>query len=117
MKWILWLIVGLSTIISSPVLAQNAAPTASVQSYLFGTGRMSCAKWLSHPEYERDGDQWILGYWSGVNVLNPDNHLVGMNSDAEAIFGEVKKICRAEPSTTVNDATARIYYKFQQDGK
>jgi hypothetical protein len=97
------------------------APAAAQQSqlvltHIFGIGQMSCAYWLSLPTREHEGEDWILGYWSAVNAVNTANHLVGSHSDAEAIFGEIKKICGAEPSTKLASAVARVYDQFQNDG-
>lgn len=101
--------------VSWPALAQN--PMSTESAYLYGIGRSSCANWLSQPEHESEGETWILGYWSGLNVLNAPSHLVGGHSDGPAIIGEVKKICLSEPSTALSNAVARVYYQFEQDGK
>lgn len=84
---------------------------------MLGIGRQSCANWLSTPETEYEGEAWIPGYWTAVNIVNTKTHVVGSNSDVPAIFGEIKKICSAEPSTTLADAIARVYFQFQQSGK
>jgi hypothetical protein len=83
----------------------------------FGQGISSCASWLSDPVFERDGHQWILGFWMGLNVSNASNKDVGSHSDAQAIWGEVKRICTEEPSTQLAEAAQRVYRRFQQDGK
>jgi hypothetical protein len=82
-----------------------------------GQGRSSCASWLSHPEFERDGDQWIVGYWTAMNKYNKQNSEVGSRSDPEGILGEIKKICLAEPSSVLDDVVGRVYKRFEEEGK
>ena len=108
-------VIAMSVMVSWPALAQN--PMSTESAYMYGIGRSSCGNWLSQPEHESEGETWILGYWSGLNVLNARSHLVGGHSDGQAIIGEVKKICLSEPSTVLNNAVARVYYQFEQDGK
>jgi hypothetical protein len=82
-----------------------------------GIGRLSCAHWLSNPEIEAQGNDWILGYWTASNEDGPINHMVGHNSDVDAILGEIKKICAQEPSTRLLEAVGRVYLQFQKSGK
>ncbi|HEX3972536.1 MAG TPA: hypothetical protein VHX19_14495, partial [Stellaceae bacterium] len=85
------------------------------ETYLLGQGLHSCANWLSRPEYYRDGEQWILGYWSALNVSG--SSAIGSHSDGEAIIAEIKLICVAEPSTGLTTAIDRVYENFRQRGK
>jgi hypothetical protein len=101
-----WATALLCALIGSSALAQ------SVQ--MFGLGTRSCAHWLSTPSRQIEGSAWLLGYWTGVNAVNDKNHLVGKDTDGEAIIAEARKICAAEPSTQMVDAIARVYYRFSQ---
>jgi hypothetical protein len=102
---------------SQAVIICQAAAQSTTEFYTLGTGTYSCANWLSRPEYERDGAEWIFGYWSGLNLLNVENHAVGSRSDGAAILGETRKICLTEPSTRLPDAVNHVYHQFQQAGK
>jgi hypothetical protein len=101
-----WATATLCGLIASSALAQ------SVQ--MFGLGTTNCAYWLSTPSRKSEGSAWLLGYWSALNTVNEKNHLVGKDADGKAIIAEVKKICAAEPSTSMVDAIARVYYRFSQ---
>jgi len=96
--------------------ADAASQQKPITALVLGTGFQSCANWLSTPEYERDGNEWILGYWSAVNLLN-ENHGVGRNTEGPGIIGEVRKVCVAEPSTRLSDAVARVYRNLAKAGK
>jgi hypothetical protein len=85
--------------------------------YRFGIGLESCAHWLSNPQTESAGANWILGYWSGMNIFHSDNHMVGSKTDGDAIIGEVRKICNQSPSTKLNEAISAVYLNFQQQNK
>jgi hypothetical protein len=93
----------------------SASAQSSSSNVILGIGSLSCANWLSSPPNIHDGEMWILGYWSAVNDLN-GFHLPP-HTDADVIWGETKKICMDEPSTTVAGAVARVYFQFQQMGK
>jgi hypothetical protein len=108
--WIVICIFGFAT-------SSAGAATPLTAAWQVGIGRMSCAHWLSSPQSASEGEVWIMGYWTGVNVVNDKNHMVGSHTDADAIFGETKKICTNEPSSVLSDAVARVYYQFQQSGK
>jgi hypothetical protein len=92
------------------ILVQSAV-AAPTNTFIFGIGRKSCANWLSNTEGESEGQTWILGYWSGANIFDASSHFAGANSDAYAIWREVKKICLSEPST-VFDAIGRVRKQF-----
>jgi hypothetical protein len=85
--------------------------------FIFGTGARSCAYWRSRPEFERDGEEWIAGYWGGLNRAASSRNITGGLSDGEGIIGEVKKICAAEPSTRLESAVVRVYNAFVASGK
>jgi|ERR1700682_2849584 hypothetical protein len=85
--------------------------------YRFGIGIKSCEHWLSNPETESAGSNWILGYWSGMNVFHPDNHMVGSKTDGDAIIQEVRKICNQSPSTNLVVVINAVYLNFEQQNK
>jgi hypothetical protein len=93
-----------------------SAAKAQTAMYAVGAGRLSCGYWLSSPEHEADGRSWALGFWTAYNAVNEASHMVGAKADTDAIFGEVKKICVAEPSLGLVDAVVRVYVRFLQDG-
>jgi hypothetical protein len=78
----------------------------SSEAWIFGTVR--CATWLSNPTFEEQGELWILGYWSGMNVFHEDR-MVGHQVDPEDIFGEVRKICILRPTEALALAVREVY--------
>jgi|SRR5665213_498392 len=110
-----WGLVATLSLVATP-FAALAQQNGSVLIYNLGIGSNSCAYWLSNPVFDRDGRNWVLGYWSGLNV-NAAHPAVGVHSDAEGIWGEVKKICVAEPSTPLSSAVMDVYTQFERDGK
>jgi len=85
--------------------------------WAYGIGYQSCAYWLSNAYTENEGATWILGYWTGRNMANAPDRMVGSNSDADGLTGEIKKTCVQEPSTRLMDAIERTYIVFQKAGK
>ena len=100
---------GLATVVLIALI-----PVASHAAAVWGIGGMqSCATWLSSPENERDGINWMQGFWSGKNTENPRNPMVGRNTDTLGLVAEVKLICQAEPSALLWDAVVRVYMKME----
>src|SRR5215475_5353320 len=91
----LWLMV-------EPALAQPK------QALIAGIGRMSCVHWLSQSFNEGEG--WILGFWSGLNLANA--RTIGQHTDGEGIIAEVRKVCATQPSMTLVKATFSAYSKM-----
>jgi hypothetical protein len=71
-------------------------------------GDRTCANWQKDPQHYVWGGNWILGFWTGINFAN-ERHDVGKTQDADGIIGEVKKICRDQPSMTLLKATVQVY--------
>lgn len=104
----------------SVVLATNATgqelPIGPGQILQFGMGIRSCAAWLQNDASEITGNNWILGYWTGMNESNA-NHAVGNSTDALGIFGEIKKTCTEDPALSLREATASAYWSFDTIGR
>lgn len=92
-----------------PLSAARAQPTEN-----WGDGNDSCAtaeQTLGAVAVE----QWVLGYFTGVNGVTTVDHLVGHDTDAAGIMGEIQLECAANPSEAFSVATAKVYYKLQQE--
>ena len=48
-----------------------------------GIGRNSCGHWLATPQDQREGQIWVLGFWSGLNVGMHSN--TGSTSEGHGI--------------------------------
>jgi hypothetical protein len=55
------------------------------------------------------GQQWIGGFWSGLNLFSNTDRRVGHAVDIDDIFGEIQKVCTEHPSMTLREATYRVY--------
>jgi hypothetical protein len=80
------------------------------QTWILAPGSISCATYMSR--HQRDVEIYILGYWSGLNVKNDRNHMVGSTTDAPGIIAEVRLTCTQEPSITVWEAINRVYWRM-----
>ena len=76
---------------------------------VLGMGTGSCERWLSSPLNRTEGGVWALGYWSARNRQNAENHTVGDGVDTEGILGEVRKVCRDNPSMNLYSAVGIAY--------
>ena len=83
----------------------------------FGMGISSCATWLATPTQERDGGNWILGFFSAANLASADHHDVGGSVGPAAIVTEVRTLCADEPRMRMGEAAARVYKAFEHDRK
>jgi hypothetical protein len=108
-----FIILAFVTCCTVPVHAFVGSPNT----YVMGIGAMNCAHWLSSKRNDAEGKVWIMGYWSSVNVVNVNNHLVGSHASSDEIFTETKKICVKEPSMPLGNAIARVYGNFEHTGR
>lgn len=95
--------------LSFPAVAQEA------NVWVVGIGGMSCAVWISDPRAEAEGNAWILGYWSGVNMANDSS--VGNSTDGLGIIERVKAECRANPALRVLSATSKVRAACREVGR
>lgn len=64
--------------------------------------------------------QWILGFWSGLNVafgvsgVAPDD--VGKSTTPSGIVGEVKALCSRQPSQPLPQAVRDVYLRMRNSG-
>ncbi len=89
------------------------AQQGGFDAYLLGIGRRSCATWQQNPRTVSEGEVWIFGFWSALNIANPANHLVGRDTDSAGVVGEVKKACDAHPSATLSDVILDVYHRLE----
>ena len=98
--------------------AQSSDMNTLIRSY--GLAGSSCATWLSSPTSVYGGSQWIFGFWSGLNqqtVFDGGQGSVGKSTDQAGIVAEVKKVCSEEPSSQLQDAAGKVFYRFQRLGR
>jgi hypothetical protein len=81
-----------------------------------GVGKDSCAKaWAATEEAEYASFAWVMGFWTGMNTARGTT--VGRTSDGWGIVGEVKKISRDQPSTTLYQASFDVFSRLQSEGR
>jgi hypothetical protein len=102
--------------VTAIVLASSALPAQErlPAFWTLGIGSRSCATWQSNSSYQRDGTNWIYGYWTGLNnaQTNPKDRMIGSKTDPQGIISEVKKNCDNQPSMALFDATSLTYREF-----
>jgi hypothetical protein len=93
-------------------IIQGAAYAGSVR--IIGAGVDSCGAWIedrSHrPSVASEQDvQWVLGFLSGVAVVNGTdlNPLNGV--DAYGVMGWMDNFCRENPLLPISTAATRFY--------
>jgi hypothetical protein len=98
--------------ISACNISASAQEGRSVQ--MFGIGLKPCSYWRASPASISEGQIWIYGFWSALN-LAIEGHRVGEGIDGREIVAAVKKTCDARPSTTLYQAAAATFE--QMSGK
>jgi hypothetical protein len=84
----------------------SAQEGRSVQ--MFGIGLKACSYWRATRTNISEGQVWIYGFWSALN-LAIEGHRVGAGIDGLEIVAAVKKTCDARPSTTLYQAAAATF--------
>lgn len=70
-----------------------------------GAARFTCVTALL-PENRSAAAEWIAGFWMGWDMAMVKEHPpLAINSDLNGIVGEVEKVCRDRPSTSLLFAT------------
>lgn len=91
----------------------SVALSANDDARVFGLGAESCAAWMGGSGVKKVlTENWILGFWSGVNVGNPVSRDVGSGTDSAGIVGEVRLYCTKHPSVLVARAAAEVYIQL-----
>ena len=92
--------------ISACTYSASAQEGRSVR--MFGIGLKTCSHWRATAANISEGQVWIYGFWSALN-LAIDGHRVGEGIDGLEIVAAVKKTCDARPSTTLYQAAAATF--------
>lgn len=86
---------------AAPSPQSRAGLTVNVR----GVGNMTCVTAFL-PENQAITESWIAGYWaawdmSQINAADP----IASDSDLNGLVGEVEKVCRDQPSSSLLFAT------------
>jgi hypothetical protein len=85
-------------------------PRRKTTRYGFGASAITAAPSLSNGlAVESAGENWIWGFWSGLNDFSITNRMVGHTTDAAGLMGEVKKVCGEHPSKDLFQAVREVY--------
>jgi hypothetical protein len=89
--------------------AVNCSPSLAFaqDTVLFFGGVQSCAVWQSSPRNQLAGQTWILGFFSGHNYAQAQR--IGQSTNASGIIDEVTKICTAQPTMRLREATKEAH--------
>ncbi len=99
------------------IAAASPPPANDDPVLILGKGTLTCATWLSSPADRREGNQWIWGFWTGLNAYGTPGGSVGHSTDHPGITAEVAKLCEAEPALLLLYATVRVYTQFEREGR
>ncbi|HEV2572047.1 MAG TPA: hypothetical protein VGU72_09945 [Beijerinckiaceae bacterium] len=78
----------------------------------FGIGTDSCANWQSSDAHKSEGDAWILGFWSALNLASRVDARIDADIDANGIWNSVREACTQTPSGKLADAVLETYDKM-----
>jgi hypothetical protein len=87
----------------------KAVGLASHATWGAGIGLESCGHWLSSEQTIVEGVVWIEGYWTGINLMNRTDGLVGRTADVSGVVGKVREVCVAAPSLPLEEAASEAY--------
>lgn len=93
-------------------LASNAAENDLVSWTAFGIGTDSCLNWQSTDAHKTEGNAWILGFWSALNLASRIDAKIDADVDADGIWSEVKIACAKAPLGKLADAVLETYDKM-----
>ena len=105
---------GFRTIATVASIIWVCPASAADNSLVLGIGAKSCAYWQSSAARKSEGIIWIYGFWSGWNLANNRNHMVGAHTDTYGKVAEVQKTCAAQPSMTLMNAAAATYNEMDK---
>jgi hypothetical protein len=106
----------MATIIVIGACILGGSPVRAYDFLYFFPGKESCGSWLLEPSRNLEVEEWVLGYWSGMNANEPHTQ-VGHTTDALGIMGEVQLACKNDPSLTIISATVQTYNKLEHLGR
>jgi hypothetical protein len=95
--------------VASLACCPGLALAQGVPTYIIGIGLESCSYWQSSPATSDEGRAWIYGNWTGLNIHNTLNRMVGSRTDGDGIVAEVKKVCEGQPSMSLGEAVLKVY--------
>lgn len=93
-------------------LASKAAENDLVSWTAFGIGTDSCANWQSTDAHKTEGNAWILGFWSALNLAARVDAKIDADIDANGIWSEVTTACTKVPTGKLADAVLQTYDKM-----
>jgi len=84
---------------------QNGGAPAGTVVQARGAGALTCATAFL-PQNRIATENWIAGYWAAWDMARiASEKPLAANADLAGIVGEVEKVCRDEPSSTLLIAT------------
>jgi hypothetical protein len=98
------------------VIALSGVEPLNAESiFAVGIGTQSCATWLSTKPRYRDGQNWILGYFSASNqaATEEPGRMVGSRENGPRIIAEVEKVCQKQPSMLLLEAASETYNQMR----
>jgi hypothetical protein len=94
-------------VLATSILGCLAAPIANAEVLTLGAGTESCATWQANEASLDQGNNWIEGYWTGLN--EGADQTTGKKTDAAGILGAVALLCQSNPTKTIIDAATSVW--------
>lgn len=101
-------------LVGALVLVSSSSPAGAATSPYdrvasLGVGTLNCGQWLRTPNNEHVGEQWILGFVTGINTYGTRRGNVGAFGGQLGVINEVRGICQYQPALPLQDAAGRAY--------
>ena len=96
----------IAPLLLAATLAMAPPPT---EARTFGAGSTTCWRWLMQPAAWPSVNEWVEGYWSGLNASPAPRRLVGERMTQVALVGRVRDQCSARPREDVLSAVLQAY--------
>src|SRR5258708_7804539 len=98
------------------VFVLSAAVARAESPNLYMTGRVTCETWLSNPANERDGENWVYGFWDGLVQSLALGHpgYVGELPNVDLMLDDVRSNCKEKPFSTLAESASRTFEKARQ---
>jgi hypothetical protein len=91
---------------------KDEGPNPGEFGLILGAGNLN-----SSPATERDGNNWILGWWTATDQRNTIRPFVGDDIGAPGILRLVKTLCQSRPSMALTNAIGMVYIRLQRQKK
>jgi hypothetical protein len=78
----------------------------------------SCEAWTANAAYDVDVDNWLIGFWSGLNTGEgraARRVLVSESDNPRSLIAEVRHNCEADPALSILHAALAVFRTYARE--